>query len=318
MRVSDSIHRHALDSTGSFASTFHGFELPPLPAATAQLLDELRHPEPDVQRIIKVISSSPEITAKVLRMVNSSLFALRNPVTSVQQAVTLLGIRHIRSIALSYTVKAALPSPANGVFKQTAYWTDSLLRALLARSFTRRRSSKEVEEAFTAMLLADVALPVLLNCWGDYYSPVVKEWARSSEHLSSLERKAFGWDHAQAGAWILQFWRFPEEMICFIGAHNLTLTEIIALGLEDTIAVSMAVASLAPSVLKPDQARAALLVGMARDIFLITETGFTELLDQVQAEIAEASRLFEIDDHYGLRGIEGIRTALHSLAGSST
>ncbi len=85
--------------------------------------------------------------------------------TSVKHAVTLLGLRHIRSIALAYGTMAALPKPEGHLFDQEAFWTHSLLRAILSRSLSKRMFSHQFEEAFTASLLADIALPVLLSVW---------------------------------------------------------------------------------------------------------------------------------------------------------
>ena len=75
-----------------------------------------------------------------------------------------------------------------------------------------------------------------------------------------MERGDFGWDHAQAGAWILGTWDFPEETVCFAGAHTLPTESLRELDLHDTIALPMTVAALAPSVLKPDRERSVLLV----------------------------------------------------------
>lgn len=70
------------------------------------------------------------------------------------------------------------------------------------------------------MLLSDIALPVLLGSWGEYYRPLIEQWRDALERLSQAERASFQWDHAQAGAWILQNWEFPAELVCFVGLHT--------------------------------------------------------------------------------------------------
>ena len=77
----------------------------------------------------------------------------------------------------------------------------------------------------------------------------------SEERLSDIERRHFRWDHAQAGAWIVKTWNFSEEMICYIGAHNLAFDKIKECELDDTIVLPVAMSSVAPSILNPDSVR---------------------------------------------------------------
>ncbi len=318
MGLLKNIRRHAAVAAGDFAALFRDCEIPPLPAATARLLAEIKQPEPDIGRLVKVISASPELSAKVLRTINSSLFALRNRVTTVQHAVTMLGVRHIRTLALSYAVKESIPRPESELFDHEAFWSDSLLRALFARGFAQRNGRNEAEEAFTAMLLADVALPVLLSSWQDYYQPVVERWREGDEHLSVLEREAFGWDHSQAGAWILQSWDFPEELVCFVGTHNLAHEEIGELGLGETIAIPMATAAMLPSVLNPDPARAQRFIELTCEAFSHSEEDLLALLDRTETELAEVRELFELKRQDGSATLAALRSALGGRLSDAT
>jgi HD-like signal output (HDOD) protein len=200
----------------------------------------------------------------------------------------------MRTIALSYTMQAAVPKPKGGLFDQEAFWTDSLCRALLARSLAKRFMPGEEDKAFTAMLLSDVALPVLLCIWRDYYAPIVERWRTGAERLSRIERADFRWDHAQAGAWILNSWEFPEEIVCLAGAHNLPLSEIRELGLEKSVALVLACASLLPSVLRPDKKRARQFVKTGCKVFSLTEEAFGELIWKLQVNFHDIREQFAL------------------------
>ncbi len=102
----EKIRRHAAMASGSFASLFKGVdEIPPLPQTTAQLVTELNQPEPDLHRLEIIFSSTPELAAQVIRTLNSAFFGLRNPVTSIKHALSMLGIDKIRNIALVCATK---------------------------------------------------------------------------------------------------------------------------------------------------------------------------------------------------------------------
>jgi HD-like signal output (HDOD) protein len=288
------LKEHAAMASGNFGAMFKDVEIPVLPASIANLLEELGKENPDMRRIEMIIATEPEIAAKIIRTVNSSLFALKSKVLSIRHAITLLGFRRIRGLLYGYILRRAVPRPEDSLFDHEAFWADTLIRSLLARTLANRYRPGEEEEAFTATLLADVAIPVLLANWAQYYAPVIETWKNSPMRLSMIEQSDFGWDHSQAGAWILQSWSFPEELICLTGTHNLAPDKIRELGLGDTIALPISVASLLPSVIKPDPIRADRLAAEAHKELGITDDDWPRIIDQVQ------NGFFVIGDQFNL------------------
>jgi HD-like signal output (HDOD) protein len=290
------LRRHAAVARGDFGMLFKDVKIPPLPAAVNRLIAEINRSEPNIDRLVKLISSDPEITAKVIKTINSALYSPRVPVSDVKRAVTLLGLAQIRSIVLALATMDALPKPEGDLFNHNAFWIDSLLRAILARALSRKLFSVQMDEVFTASLLSELAVPLLLCVWNEYYEPIVKEWETSSKRLSELERQHFGWDHAQAGAWILQSWEFPEEMICYIGAHNISMEKIKEMDLQDTIVMPLAIAALSPSVLKPEPAPAAEVFHEAVNRLDMDAAQFAEAIKEAKATLTELLTLFELPD----------------------
>jgi HD-like signal output (HDOD) protein len=285
---------------------FKDVKIPPLPAAVKRLIAEINRSEPDIDRLVQLISSDPEMTAKVIKTVNSALYSPRVPVADVKRAVTLLGLAQIRSIVLAFATMDALPAPKGDLFNHNAFWIDSLLRAILARALSRKLFSGQMDEVFTASLLSELAVPLLLCVWNEYYEPIVKEWETSSQRLSEIERQHFGWDHAQAGAWILQSWEFPEEMICYIGAHNISMERIKEMDLQDTIVVPLAVAALSPSVLKPDPAPAAAVFNEAVNRLDMDAAQFADTIKEAKDTLTELLTLFELPDQKAVKILDDL------------
>ena len=301
--------RHAAVATADFGRMFKDVKIPPLPAAAVRLVGEMNKPEPDPKRLVQILSGSPEMAARVLRMVNSSYFSLGHRVTTLPHAISLLGMRQIRSIGLSHAMVSGVPRPKDRLFDHEAFWVDSLVKTLLARSLARRQGKHDEEEVFTAMLLADVAIPVLLVAWREYYAPIVERWNGSAERLSRIERKQLRWDHAQAGAWILRSWGFPEEIVCYVGAHNLTAEELAEMELEESMALPMAAASLLPSVLRPDGERAARFTAETKRLFSIDGESFRELIGETREGLDEIRSLFGLGDRGAGELLESIAAA---------
>jgi HD-like signal output (HDOD) protein len=297
--LADKVRRRAAEGREWFASLVRDVELPPLPAISARVIAEINAPDPDMDRVATAIASAPETAAKVLRTVNSSLFSLRNPVLSVRHAIALLGLRHVRPIAISFAMMEALPRPSAAIFDQRAFWTDSLVRAMFARGFAKRAQRGEEEDAFTATLMADIAVPVLLVVWEDLYGPVVKRWLGSQESLTTLERSTFGWDHAQAGAWVMDNWGLPAEMVCFVGLHNLTPEQIHEFDLADTIALPMSVAAMMPSTRRIEPERARAFVHAARTEFMLGPSDMVKRIAEVRGNFQEIAEFFGLNNGYG-------------------
>jgi len=278
-----------------FAATIREVQLPSLPAVSARLIAEINRPEPDMDRIAEAISAAPQTAVKVIQTVNSSIFSLRNPVLSVRHALALLGLRHVRPIALSFAMLDALPRPRGPVFDDELFWTDSVLRALFGHSIARRLCPGEEETAFTAGLLADAAIPVLLSVWEQSYTPELAAWAGRAESLTELERAAFGWDHGQAGAWVLDHWALPAQLSATVGLHNLPRQEIHAAELGTSPVLPVVLAAQVPSVGRTEPERARQCVAA-----LMTELGAPpEAIVHLIAEVR--GRFGEMCTSFGLR-----------------
>lgn len=312
LKLFSRIRRHAAISTGNFDAIFNNISIAPMPPDTARLLDKINSPSVEIDEIALLIAALPEISAQILKTVNSSLFSLRSPVLSIQHAVTLLGLDRIRSIALSFAAVQAAPKPNTEVFNHQAFWTDSIIRALVAREFARHYCPLKYDDAFTAMLISDIALPVLLASWTEYYHPVVEEWCTSDKRLSKIEQNHFGWNHAQAGAWILQHWNFPEQLICFVGIHNANPNCISQLQLEDTVALPLIVASQMPSSLHSTIDRSTLFVQQATHHFSLSTDELSSIIDEVEQGFLDIYELMGLCQISSQPALEAIRTLLNN------
>jgi len=122
----------------------------------------------------------------------------------------------------------------------------------------------------------------------------VEQWKTSTERLSELEREDFGWDHAQAGAWILKSWNFPDEIVGLVGSHNLPIEELKKHGLDGTIALPIVLASLIPSTLRPSQEGCRVFLDAVLEHMSMTAQEFVDLARSVQTEFNEIRQEFDI------------------------
>lgn len=196
-------------------------QLPAMPQTAIRLLDLSKDPTAGPTEFAIPIETDPGLTVQVLRYVNSSYFGFRNEITSIKQAITLVGVRAIKNFVLYNAVFSMIPNPRCGWFDLRSLWQDSLRRALFARQMGRLLGMKEAEETFAAALLQDMAVPLLTREVPQAYTRLFGARTDSANRvrLSRLERHVFGWDHAQAAGIMARRWELPEEFATLIENH---------------------------------------------------------------------------------------------------
>jgi len=133
-------------------------EIPPLSTSASQLMMLMGKPDRDLQETVKIVECDLGLTAKVLRVVNSSAFALMQPTTSIARAVSYLGEKMVLGIALDACTGSILRRPMKGYEgRSDALWEHNLMTAIAARrvaGFAKEEISSDI--AFTAGILHDI------------------------------------------------------------------------------------------------------------------------------------------------------------------
>ncbi len=208
------------DRTPDLSKLLGDYEPPSFPTVVTQALDTLADPDADMAAIASVVQRDPGASARVLRLVNSAGFGLRSEATSVQQAATLLGRNQLEALLISIGARSALPEPVgHPAFDHDRFWATSSKRATLASLIAERIDPTRQSENFTAALLQDMGIPVLVTR-DERYPEVLTQWHEGGEDLATLENEAFGWHHGDIAAWLGRRWDFPEHYLALLTDHH--------------------------------------------------------------------------------------------------
>lgn len=177
----------------------------------------------NINDIVRPIEADPGLAAQVLKFLNSSYFGFQSTISNIKQGVALIGIRVVKNFILWKAVFNLIPKVRSGNFDVAQLWQDSLRRAMFSRFLLVELKKGNPEIAFAAALLQDIAIPVLLKLKGESYIQVLQELGTSPDdtRLTDLERKHFGWDHAQAAGILGKNWKLPSQLTDLITQHNL-------------------------------------------------------------------------------------------------
>lgn len=194
--------------------------LPTTMAVATKFMALSKDPNAGPAEYAQIIGTDSALSSKLLGLANSSWYGVRNKVTRPSVAVSLLGLGTVRSFALSYCPTGLHSDLAPDPQHSRTLWAASLCKAAAARVHAARLDEERAEEAFTASLLQDIALPVM--CSGA--PEMVLGWLgdRSLDWRTRLrnERGLFGFDHTELGRLIAQRLNLPDVLIDAIASHH--------------------------------------------------------------------------------------------------
>jgi putative nucleotidyltransferase with HDIG domain len=194
-------------------------DLPSPPAVVMELLSNIDEPEADVALLAKKVATDQALTAKTLRLANSSLYSLSVKVTTIQQAITYLGFQTTRNLITAAALTGCFPNRACAGFDDKAFWRHALASAACARVLARHlRISQDI--AFTAGLLHDIGRLVLVTLHPQRYADVLTYRIAHGVTLLDAERAVMGVDHVMAGVALAREWGFSDTMRQAIAFHH--------------------------------------------------------------------------------------------------
>ncbi|MEE9281734.1 MAG: HDOD domain-containing protein [Myxococcota bacterium] len=196
--------------------------LPTVPAIAQRLL-QLMEEGAGLEELAEVISVDPALSAKIVRVINSSMYAMSREITAVREAVLYLGTASVTSIALSFSFVSSFRSP-NGDRELEQLWQSSLMTSLAARRLALEVGDWDSEEAFLIGLLCDCGA-LLMHAALPEYGELVTRFYRGELDLLEAERSAFDSDHPRIGALLLEKWAFPRRYCSLIARHHEPPTE---------------------------------------------------------------------------------------------
>jgi len=260
-------------------------KLPMLPKAVMEFSEKAENPNATPKDLSRIIETDAGISCELLRMVNSSSFALRRKVSTIQQTITLLGIRSTKLFLITTGLKQAMSNSDSKLINLPNFWSTNLERALAARKIA---SLMKVDSdiAFSAAMLQDFLLPILSKELFDYYLQFSINQNSNPYLLIDFEYQHFNWDHCAAAANVMLDWSFPDELICAVFLHHKGLKLLTDPELGKTPAAAVAVASLIPDPMKQDPNGLNQLLTLNE---AWPELGLFELADQIDCELREDS-----------------------------
>ena len=272
-------------------------EMPTLgspPAVYQRLVDVLDDPRSGPHEVAAVVGQDTSLTARLLRISNSAYFSFNKPVSSVHQAVTLIGATSVRDIALATTVTSVFRDVPPDLIRLDEFWRHSLAVGIGARMLAGMRRETNVERFFVAGMMHDVGRLILYISAPDVARSVL-EHARDHDCLvHESEMELLGLDHGTIGGVLMEKWNMPERLVESIALHHRPAeadrfpVDAATIHLADLIANALQLGRSAERKVPPRW------IGVW-DALSMDPEALPDLMDSVRDEYAEVVGVFGLD-----------------------
>lgn len=209
-------------------------DLPPLPHVASQAIALVEDPDTTAQKLTDLLGKDTALAARVLKIANSAMFSCQREITTLNQAIMIIGFKALKGIIVAATLRQL--SRNFGKIEQMI-WENSTCTALAANILARNLKKHYVDEVFLLGLLHDLGKLVLVRQIPKDYEKIVNE-VKKGRYFADIEQETLGFAHPLIGALVAKKWNFSLDTCQVILHHHDPMDDTISdIGEEKTAVV---------------------------------------------------------------------------------
>jgi len=195
-----------------------GIKIPPQPQILVDLQMEQVLPEPDIRRIAKLISQDVGLSGTMLKFVNSPFYGLANKITSIEQAVSLLGINSVINILNGLAIKGEMSD--ENIVALTKFWDTATDIAMVCATIAKKVGYRNADEAYAMGLFHNAGIPLMIQRFKNYLEIAEMSYGSDVERVVDVENKHFNSNHCVVGYYTAKSWNLPAAICEAIASHH--------------------------------------------------------------------------------------------------
>lgn len=196
----------------------HGIKIPPQPQILVDLQMEQIMPDPDLTRIAELISRDVGLAGTILKVVNSPFYGLSNTITSVNQAVSLIGLDSVINIINGLSIKSEMTDET--ISQLNRFWDTANDVAMMATNIAKQVGYQKADLAYLLGLFHNAGIPLLMSRFKNYLEVVEQSYASSEDRIIDTENALLNTNHAVLGYYIAKSWKLPKILSDVIAEHH--------------------------------------------------------------------------------------------------
>ena len=204
----------------TLAAVLSSDELPTLPTVASEIITLTAREDTTLSDIANLVSKDIALSSKILKVSNSSFYSFAQQISSINQAVSILGINAVRSLVLSFSFLSMKGGKQQSNFDFNQFWKNSLACAVASKLILERVEGADTEEIFICGLLQNLGELILARTFAPEYEEVLKKIQEGQYDPLTAEEEQFGTGHTVIGYEVAKNWGFPEVLLLPILHHH--------------------------------------------------------------------------------------------------
>lgn len=251
----------------------------------------LDNPESTLTDVGTVIEKDPDLTARLLKLGNSSFFGFPSRMETVSETISLIGIQQVQDLISVSIVVEIFDGVEESLVSMGSFWKHSLACGLAARQLALARRVPKPEKFFVAGLLHDIGRMVLYSRAPEQARQIFATYLSESILLREAEQKTLGFDHTEIGEALLKVWNYPANLWSTVRYHHHPMSagpyqlEASLVHVADHIVNSMQHGSSGERYIPPLQSKAWERLNLDVDIL-------DSIFETVDSQLIEVERAF--------------------------
>ncbi len=197
-----------------------GIAIPPQPQIMVDLQFEMAMQEVDLGKIADIISKDVGLSGCVLKVINSPFFRLRNQITSITQALNLLGVDNAVNIINSLSIRDSLTD--DSIVELTRFWDNAIDVAMASAAISRIIGIASPDEAYSLGLFHNSGIALLMSKFDHYPDVIRAAYAQHKRRITDVENEKLDCNHSVIGYYVARSWKLPGYLAEAIADHHKT------------------------------------------------------------------------------------------------
>jgi len=191
-----------------------------LPEIFMMINEVVNDPTSSFSDISRVVNLDPALSARLLKIVNSSFYSFPSNIDTVTHAISVIGTEQLHDLALATTILSTFKGIPDTIVNMNLFWRHSMGVAIIARNLAIHCRETNPERFFLAGILHDIGRLIILENLPEESKEIVSRQTEVGGIMWQIEREVLGFDHADVGAALARAWKLPLSLEEIIGNHH--------------------------------------------------------------------------------------------------
>ena len=199
-------------------NVIQGIRVPPQPQIMVDLQMEQAMPDPDIEQIARLIRQDVSLSGMMLKFVNSPFLRHSNQISSIEQAVALLGPTTVINIINGLSIKGEMSDQA--IRAMTRFWDTATDIAQVSAHIAKAIGAKNPDESYALGLFHNAGIPLMMERFDNYDDVMTESYAGDDCRVIDVENRVLNTNHAVVGYYVAKSWNLPRQLCDVIAEHH--------------------------------------------------------------------------------------------------